>query len=177
MTRLFTFLAAFFVCATLSPAASAQTYKTDTRNRDSGYVMQRAWGEVDRTSGWCDGATTTPANIWSSAFVPAELKTTAEGLANRRAVRFISIFHGDSLVPTVPMCFRLGPDTGTTPVRGTLTCTGTAGSEQTNGTFLRGVGDGRAYIISEIATTATPVMFVRSSAGTVRYCVEVTWKS
>lgn len=149
----------------------------DVRPHDSTYPLQRAFGEVDRTSGWCDAATTTPTNIWDSANVPAELSTTSAGLENRRAVRFITLTHVDGTNTTVPLCMRLGPNTGSTPTRSALTCTGTAGSEATNGSLLYARGGSRSFITAEIAAGSSPSLYVRASTGSVRYCVEVAFKS
>lgn len=157
------------------PLAAANA--ADVRKKDTAYVTQKALGEVDRSSGWCDDATTTPTNVWLSSFVPAEIASTAAGLENRRSIRFLTVRHTDALNATVPMCARPGPNTGMTPTRDTLTCTGTAGAEQTNGNFFRVAGEGRQYTIAEIASTVSPELFVRASVNTVRYCVEVTWKS
>lgn len=166
------FLVLALLAVALSPAHAA-----DSRKRDAAFTTQRALGEYDRTSGWCGGATGTPANIWDAAAVPAELETTAAGLENRRAIRWIYVYHADRTNSTTPMCIRLGPNTGTGPVRDALTCVGTSGSEATNGQMLPDRGAGRMILPAEIAAAASPTLFVMSSTGTVRYCVEVAWKS
>lgn len=166
-----------FLSFCLAFCLALPSFAGDTRKKDITYVTQKALGEVDRSSGWCDDATTTPTNIWSSSAVPVEISTSAAGLENRRSIRFLTIRHMDALNETVPMCARPGPNTGTTPTRNALTCVGTAGAEATNGNFFRVAGEGRQYVIAEIAATASPEFFVKASANTVRYCVEVTWKS
>lgn len=153
------------------------SHAADVRKKDMQHVIQRALGEMDRTSGWCDSATETPANIWASSEVPAELKTTAPGLELRRAIRWLYIYQNDRTNPNVPMCVRIGPNTDTLPTRSALTCVGTSGSEQTNGQMFGDRKDGRTYLPSEFASATTPTLFVRSSTGSVRYCVEVAWKA
>ncbi len=170
MIRALLVVAALFA----STAASAQS-QTNAR-RDP---LSTALSSVDRSGGFCSDATTTAANIWESVDLPTVFGPSAAGLANRAKIRFITIRIVDATDAAVPVCVRLGPNVDAATSTVALTCVGTAGSEQTNGAFMRIVGEGRSWTHEFMVTTATPQIYIKSSAaGTgagVRYCLEASW--
>lgn len=160
------------VCA--STAAMAQSSTNSRRD-----PVSTALASVDRSAGWCFDATTTAANAWEAAELPTSMGPSAAGLANRAKVRFIMLRVIDATDAAVPVCVRLGPNVDATDAIEALTCVGTAGSEATNGSFLRVTTDGRSWTHEFMPATSSPQIYVKSSAaGTgagVRVCAEVSW--
>lgn len=171
---------AFLICLMALSSSVMAVEPVRSQTNDSKAITE-AFGSVDRSSGWCDDATTTATNIWASSNVPAELggdtdgAGTAAGLLERSYIRFLTIRIVDATDVAIPVCARYGPDTDAGTGRLTLTCTGTAGSEQTNGEFMPRGYEGLSYQVERIASTDTPRLFVKSASGTVRYCVKVAY--